>query len=65
MGHAQLATTERYLHFKERGDEADLLAGAFAASGNLLPEFLPNNGDSPVPKENNGAHPVPEGAAGP
>lgn len=31
MGHAQLATTERYLHFKARGDEADLLAGAFAA----------------------------------
>lgn len=30
MGHAQLATTERYLHFKERGDEADRLAGAFA-----------------------------------
>jgi integrase len=29
MGHAQLATTERYLHFKERSDEADLLAGAF------------------------------------
>jgi hypothetical protein len=29
MGHADIATTERYLHFKARGDEAELLAGAF------------------------------------
>ena len=32
MGHADIATTERYLHFKERGDEAELLAGAFSTA---------------------------------
>lgn len=37
MGHAQLATTERYLHFKERGDEADRLAGAFGSSPRTVP----------------------------
>ena len=28
VGHADLKTTERYLHYKERGDEARLLSGA-------------------------------------
>jgi len=29
MGHADIDTTMRYLHHKDRGDEAALLAGAF------------------------------------
>ncbi len=32
MGHADIRTTQRYLHFKEHGDEAELLAGAFATT---------------------------------
>lgn len=32
MGHADIATTQKYLHYKHRGDEAALLAGAFSAS---------------------------------
>ena len=31
MGHADIATTQRYLHYKSRGDEASLLEGAFTA----------------------------------
>ncbi|MBA2451473.1 MAG: site-specific integrase [Chloroflexi bacterium] len=31
MGHADIKTTQRYLHYKSRGDEAELLSGAFAA----------------------------------
>ncbi len=30
LGHAQFRTTERYLHYKERGDAAERLAPAFA-----------------------------------
>lgn len=30
LGHADIDTTMRYLHHKDRGDEAALLAGAFA-----------------------------------
>ena len=33
MGHADLKTTQRYLHYRARGDEANRLAAAFAASG--------------------------------
>jgi integrase len=29
LGHADIATTQKYLHFRERGDEADRIAGAF------------------------------------
>lgn len=32
MGHADIDTTMRYLHHKDRGDEAALLAGAFAVN---------------------------------
>ena len=32
MGHADIKTTQRYLHYKARGDEADLLSGAFQAA---------------------------------
>ncbi len=32
MGHADIRTTQGYLHFKSRGDEATLLAGAFTSS---------------------------------
>jgi len=31
MGHADIKTTQRYLHYKSRDDEAELLSGAFAA----------------------------------
>ena len=30
MGHAQISTTQRYLHYVERPDEVALLADAFA-----------------------------------
>jgi integrase len=33
MGHADIKTTQRYLHYKSRSDEAELLSGAFAAGG--------------------------------
>jgi integrase len=31
MGHADIKTTQRYLHYKSRENEAELLSGAFAA----------------------------------
>jgi hypothetical protein len=30
MGHANVATTQKYLHYVERPDEAELVAAAFA-----------------------------------
>jgi integrase len=33
LGHADLKTTQRYLHYRARGDEANRLAAAFAANG--------------------------------
>ena len=33
MGHADFRTTQRYLHYRERGDEAARLASAFAIDG--------------------------------
>jgi hypothetical protein len=33
MGHLQIGTTLRYIHHRDRGDEAKLLAEAFALSG--------------------------------
>lgn len=36
MGHAEIKTTQRYLHYQSRSDEAGLLAGAFAAA-NVIP----------------------------
>lgn len=40
MGHADLKTTQRYLHYRARGDEASRLAAAFAASGPQASEVL-------------------------
>ena len=37
MGHADIKTTQRYLHYKSRDDEAELLSGAFQEG---LPETL-------------------------
>ena len=37
MGHADIKTTQRYLHYKSRGDEAELLSGAFQEG---VPETL-------------------------
>jgi integrase len=39
MGHADLATTERYLHYRDHGNEAELLTGAFESE--LGPELGP------------------------
>lgn len=33
MGHADLKTTQRYVHYRARGDEASRFAAAFVASG--------------------------------
>ena len=41
MGHANLQTTMRYLHYRQRQDEADLLSDAFAE--NRVPKLVPNN----------------------
>jgi integrase len=32
MGHADVQTTMRYIHYRDRGREADLLAEAFASN---------------------------------
>ena len=40
MGHANLATTQRYLHYRARGDEANRLGAAFAASVPQASEVL-------------------------
>ncbi|MGH2964773.1 MAG: tyrosine-type recombinase/integrase [Solirubrobacterales bacterium] len=42
MGHSDLKTTERYLHYREQGDEAALLSGAFDARENVVPKLVPN-----------------------
>lgn len=44
MGHADLKTTQRYLHYRARGDEASRLAAAFAASGPQAPGVLTASG---------------------
>jgi integrase len=36
MGHADIKTTQRYLHYKARADEAELLSGAFRATHSLV-----------------------------
>jgi integrase len=41
MGHANLQTTMRYLHFRQRDDEADLLSQAFDETG--CTRFAPPN----------------------
>jgi integrase len=33
MGHADIQTTMRYVHHRDRGDEARLLAEAFSSRG--------------------------------
>ncbi|MEK6272369.1 MAG: site-specific integrase [Actinomycetota bacterium] len=43
MGHADLKTTERYLHYRAQADEAELLAGAFEARENGVPNGVPNS----------------------
>ena len=48
MGHADLKTTERYLHYKERGDEAMLLSGAFSAEpvAETVPPTVPRTAEN-------------------
>jgi integrase len=41
MGHADIQTTMRYVHHRDRGDEARILAEAFAVSG--LSQEIPAN----------------------
>ena len=36
MGHADIKTTQRYLHYKARADEAELLSGAFRTTSSLV-----------------------------
>jgi integrase len=38
LGHADIQTTQKYLHFRERGDEADRIAGAFEVEPVEVPE---------------------------
>jgi len=47
MGHADVETTSRYLHHKSRADEADLLAGAFEATGGTSRRW-PLSTDRPI-----------------
>ena len=37
MGHADIATTQKYLHYVERPDEAELVAAAFAVESPASP----------------------------
>jgi len=48
MGHADLKATERYLHYKERGDEARLLSGAFSAepAAETVPPTVPQTAEN-------------------
>jgi hypothetical protein len=39
MGHGDLRTTMRYLHFRQRDDEADMLSEAFEENG--VPKLVP------------------------
>ncbi len=41
MGHADLRTTMRYLHYRQRDDEADLLSQTFEENG--VPKKVPNS----------------------
>lgn len=51
MGHAHLSTTMRYLHFRQRDDEADLLSGVFEES--RVPELGPEIGPEERTSETN------------
>lgn len=42
MGHGSLKTTERYLHYRQQANEAELLAGAFDPSEKRVPNGVPN-----------------------
>lgn len=42
MGHSDLKTTERYLHYREQGNEAELLSGVFEPRQNGVPNEVPN-----------------------
>ena len=50
MGHADVATTMKYLHYVERPDEAELVAAAFAvespAVGAAAPTSVAHRGTS-------------------
>jgi len=53
MGHADVATTMKYLHYVERPDEAELVAAAFAlespASGPAAPAHTTDTVDFSPP----------------
>ena len=54
MGHADIQTTRRYLHFKERGDEAALLAGAVETKAEAAENRVANRvANSAVPSGSN------------
>ena len=50
MGHADLKTTMRYLHYRQRADEADLLSEAFEENG--VPKLVPNTADLSATEDN-------------
>jgi hypothetical protein len=50
MGHANLQTTMRYLHFRQRDDEADLLSEAFEE--NRVPNLVPKSADLGLSEDN-------------
>ena len=42
LGHADIQTTARYLHYKSRADEAELLAEVFPVADSIPPPVSPN-----------------------
>ena len=42
MAHADIATTQKYLHYVERPDEAELVAAAFAVESPALAPGRPH-----------------------
>jgi integrase len=42
MGHADIQTTMRYLHYAPRSEDAQLVAEAFAPSGSVLTRTSPD-----------------------
>jgi integrase len=58
MGHANLQTTMRYLHFRQRDDEADLLSEAFEED--RVPNLVPKTADLSPSEGNSEGEVVPE-----
>ena len=57
MGHADLKTTMRYLHYRQRFDEADLLSEVFDEK--RVPKLVPSSPDLGAPGTNSEHETVP------